>query len=490
MHLFLVATRYLLARPVSFVAILVFIVAVVALVLVDSIMNGFLREHRSMARGTSPDVAVSLDKALRRDESALQKVLETVRETEGVTAAGLRRTWPVLYRREGSTRSMSDRESTDHFVHLLGMDLGAGGELDELRAMVDAPVRPAYVEMIEASRRPSLFSLDSSKARPSHEVLLRPPRPEDPLWFDKEDEFWRDRISDRDFLDYPLNPILFGEQLSFHKALFVGQVIKVIGLGDPTKVLGPEGEPTEEDYYPKRAKYYVVVGSFRSEDQLFEDTHAIMARDRVLEFCGTAEFAEEVSISVVSVDEDEAVRARLVARLGALELGPDMAVGEEDIQTWEERQKVLLNAVENERVIMNFVLLIVVGIAGFSLLVTLSMMVNTKIREVGVLISMGATARDIVAVFLLCGLMVSLVGISLGLALGLWLCNSVNRLLAFFDFELFDKQFYSFGELPTEIDAGRLVSLVTATLVTGVVASVVPSVRAGRLEAVEALRQG
>ena len=131
-----------------------------------------------------------------------------------------------------------------------------------------------------------------------------------------------------------------------------------------------------------------------------------------------------------------------------------------------------------------------VGVAGFALLVTLSMMVNTKVREVGVLVSMGSTAADVVLLFMLCGLMVSLVGITVGLGLGLWLCSSVNDLLEGAGVELFDPNYYSFGELPTQVDAGRIAWLVAATLATGLAASVLPSLRAGRLEAVEALRQG
>ena len=91
--------------------------------------------------------------------------------------------------------------------------------------------------------------------------------------------------------------------------------------------------------------------------------------------------------------------------------------------------------------------------------------------------------------FLMCGMMVALVGVVAGLGLGLLLCRYVNEVLSLLRVELFDQRFYSFGELPTEIDPMRIGFLVAATMVCALVASVLPSLRAGRLEAVEALRQ-
>ena len=117
----LVAMRYLMARPITLVSMLAVLVGVFALVLVDSVMNGFLQEQCAIIRGTTADVSVRIPRTLRADAAAVQRLLERTCETEGVAAAALRNGWPALWRPEASTNGgMAESASGGYyFVQLV-----------------------------------------------------------------------------------------------------------------------------------------------------------------------------------------------------------------------------------------------------------------------------------------------------------------------------------------------------------------------------------
>src|SRR5207253_10700784 len=70
------------------------------------------------------------------------------------------------------------------------------------------------------------------------------------------------------------------------------------------------------------------------------------------------------------------------------------------IATWEERQGPLLAAIDVERGILNLLLFMIVGVAGFSILAIFTMIVSEKYRDIGILKSLGASSRGVMSIFL------------------------------------------------------------------------------------------
>src|SRR5262249_23018606 len=91
------------------------------------------------------------------------------------------------------------------------------------------------------------------------------------------------------------------------------------------------------------------------------------------------------------------------------------------IATWEEHQVPLLAAIDVERGILNLLLFMIVGVAGFSILAIFTMIVSEKYRDIGILKSLGASSRGVMSIFLGYGLLLGTVGCALGTALGLWI---------------------------------------------------------------------
>src|SRR5262249_47296194 len=123
------------------------------------------------------------------------------------------------------------------------------------------------------------------------------------------------------------------------------------------------------------------------------------------------------------------------------------------VQTWEDKQGALLAAISVERGILNVLLFMIVGVAGFGILAIFSMIVVEKTRDIGILKALGASNRGVMAIFLGYGLLLGAVGAGLGTALGLTITFNLNEIEQFVTrvsgHEIFDRKIYYFDQIPT-----------------------------------------
>ena len=101
------------------------------------------------------------------------------------------------------------------------------------------------------------------------------------------------------------------------------------------------------------------------------------------------------------------------------------------INTWEEKQGPLLAAIGVEKGILNVLLFMIVGVAGFGILAIFSMIVVEKTRDIGILKALGASNGGVMRIFLAYGLLLGLVGAGLGTVLGLLFTHNINEIEKF-----------------------------------------------------------
>ncbi len=120
------------------------------------------------------------------------------------------------------------------------------------------------------------------------------------------------------------------------------------------------------------------------------------------------------------------------------------------------------------------------------------MIVVEKTRDIGVLKSLGAPSRGVMAIFLGYGLSLGFVGSGVGMVLGLLFVVHINRIAGWLEMltgrEVFDPTIYYFQEIPTIIRASTVSWIVAGAMLIAVLASILPAVRAARMHPVEALR--
>jgi lipoprotein-releasing system permease protein len=162
------------------------------------------------------------------------------------------------------------------------------------------------------------------------------------------------------------------------------------------------------------------------------------------------------------------------------------------IQSWEDRQRSLLRAVQNEKFLLGFVLFFIVLVACFTIFATLTMTVVEKTREIGVLRALGATPGGILAIFMINGTLVGAFGAGLGYVGGIYVSNHVNGIRNFlreqFGWDIFPPDIYLFDEIPTYIDHAAGAQFAAAAALSALVFAIIPAFRASRLRPVKALR--
>jgi lipoprotein-releasing system permease protein len=130
------------------------------------------------------------------------------------------------------------------------------------------------------------------------------------------------------------------------------------------------------------------------------------------------------------------------------------------------------------------VLLMLIGVAAFNLVATLIMVVMEKRKDIAVLMTMGATRRDVRTIFVLKGLVVGGVGTAGGLILG----SLGSYLLAHYHFIEIPREIYGISTLPIEVEPLNFVLVALASIALCLAATLYPARQASRQSPVEAIR--
>ncbi len=162
------------------------------------------------------------------------------------------------------------------------------------------------------------------------------------------------------------------------------------------------------------------------------------------------------------------------------------------VNTWRDEQGVLLAAVDMETRILNILLFMIIAVAGFGILAIFYMIVVEKTRDIGILKSLGASSRGVMAIFLGYGLSLGIIGSGVGMAIGLLFVHYINEIADFIGWltgqPVFDPSIYYFYKIPAVVLPWTVFWIVFGALAIAVLASILPARRAARLHPVEALR--
>jgi lipoprotein-releasing system permease protein len=162
------------------------------------------------------------------------------------------------------------------------------------------------------------------------------------------------------------------------------------------------------------------------------------------------------------------------------------------VQTWENKQGPLLAAIAIEKGILNVLLFLIIGVAGFGILAIFAMIVVEKTRDIGILKALGASNGGVMKIFLGYGLLLGVVGAVLGTILGVTLTVNINEIEHWLGNitgrEIFPRDVYYFDQIPTDIQSWTVILVNAGAVAIAVVFSVIPALRAALLHPVRALR--
>ncbi len=162
------------------------------------------------------------------------------------------------------------------------------------------------------------------------------------------------------------------------------------------------------------------------------------------------------------------------------------------VSNWTYDYGSLFHAIQLEKTMMFLILLLLVAVAAFNLVSTLVMVVTDKRSDIAILRTLGATPRTILAIFMVQGSIVGLVGTLLGLiggvSLALNVTKIVNGIQNIFHVQLLSSNIYYVNYLPSQLLWSDVFNISITALLMSLLATLYPAWRAARTQPAEALR--
>ena len=259
-------------------------------------------------------------------------------------------------------------------------------------------------------------------------------------------------------------PIILGKDMADELGAPVGTVVLVTS---------PQGELTPFGIVPKYDRFR-VVGIFNSGFYDYDSSWAFTRLSDAQRLFGLGDL-----VSVLEFKVDDIYKADQISRQ------LEQAAGKGFMATnWMEQNKALFRALRLERLVTFITIGLIVFVAALNILISLTMMVMEKTRDIAVLISMGTRKSQVRRIFIAQGVLIGLVGTAIGLVLGYALswAGGHYHLLSLAP-EVYSIDYVPFA--PRAMD-GLLVALVAIGI--SLIATVYPSWSAARILPAEALR--
>jgi lipoprotein-releasing system permease protein len=436
-----IATRYLRAKRrqafigvITGISILGVAAGVASLIVALAINNGFRQDLQQRLLGSTAHVSL-----LRIQSDGIQDwrpLLDKLSKQPHVVAVA-----PAIYEQVLISRGPRARGAVvkgmlpqyeRHVSDLLKtVTLGSAAALDE----------NSGIAHVEPGLRPGL---DGSETRPHTDS------PDDLAGV-------QERVSS-------MPPIILGKDMAEQIGASVGSVVLVTS---------PQGELTPFGMVPKYLRFK-VAGIFSSGFYDYDSSWAFARLSDAQQLFGLGDL-----ISVIEFKLDDIYAASDVAR----EL--EQAAGHGFMATsWMEQNKALFRALRLERVVTFITIGLIVFVAALNILISLTMMVMEKTKDIAVLIAMGTKKAQIRRVFIAQGVLIGVIGTAIGLVLGF----AISWAGGHYHFISLSPEVYSIDYVPfvPRLMDGVIVALVSIGI--SLVATIYPSWSAARILPAEALR--
>ena len=265
--------------------------------------------------------------------------------------------------------------------------------------------------------------------------------------------------------------------------IIVGQMLARqlrLSMGDKVTVVLPEASLTPAGVFP-RLKRFTVKGIFRVGADLDSSLTMIHIDDaaKILRMKG--------GVHGLRLKMHNLFDAPLIAQQIAVNLDD----GYYSVD-WTRTHGNLFQAIRMEKTMIGLLLMVIVAVAAFNIISTLVMVVTDKKADIAILRTMGASPRAIMAIFIVQGAYIGIVGTLVGTAIGVILSLNVSEIIQGLEW-LFKTQFlnpdvYFISDLPSQLVWDDVIVVTCTALIMSLLATLYPAWRASKVEPAEALR--
>jgi lipoprotein-releasing system permease protein len=265
---------------------------------------------------------------------------------------------------------------------------------------------------------------------------------------------------DKDGLDSIVIGHLMADQMDIHE-------------GDYVTLTSPDGRITPYGMVP-RSRRFRVSGIFDSGFYDYDANWLFATLASTQSLAGVGDVASVIEFRIQNVDRAANVAAAILAASGS----------GFSTSTWQDENRALFRALSLEKLVTALFIGLITFVAGLNILVVMAMTVTDRARDIGVLMAMGAFRNQVRNIFVLQGLVVGVLGTTIGLVAGYTICWAAGT----YHLIPLDPQIYSVPYVPFQASGLDGIWIAAAALAISVSATLIPARAASRILPVEILR--
>ncbi|MEO7155962.1 MAG: lipoprotein-releasing ABC transporter permease subunit, partial [Vicinamibacterales bacterium] len=253
-----------------------------------------------------------------------------------------------------------------------------------------------------------------------------------------------------------------------------------VGPGDSVVVITPQGTVTPAGMLP-RLKNFKVVGLFDVGMFEFDSGLALVHIDDAQR--------------LYRLDGVTGVRLKIDDLYAAPEVAADLAQRmpvNVEVRDWTRNHANFFRAVQIEKRVMFIILTLIVAVAAFNIVSAQVMVVTDKQADIAILRTLGAAPSSIMAIFIVQGALIGMIGTAIGVITGILLALNVGTVIPaierMLNVQFLDKSIYYISDLPSDLQRGDVLTIAGIALLLALVATLYPAWKAARVNPADALR--
>ena len=245
-----------------------------------------------------------------------------------------------------------------------------------------------------------------------------------------------------------------------------------VGTGDFATLLSPQGTLSPMGMMP-RTRRVRIAGVYALGLFEFDAAYGFVSLEFAERLLGKAA-PDLIELRVADIDAAPRISENIVRQLGIEYVSQD----------WADMNQALFSALWLEKMAISITIALIVIVAALNIVASLILLVMEKSRDIGILKTMGTSSGRVMAIFMLQGLVIGVVGTAVGACGGLALCWVLDR----YRLIQIPMDVYQIAYVPFVVRPFDFLVVIVSAIVICFLATIYPSRQASRLDPVQALR--
>ena len=279
------------------------------------------------------------------------------------------------------------------------------------------------------------------------------------------------------------NDKFYGNKNLNSKFISIGKELSFdydIKVSDKILIMSPTGIETIVGNLPKQ-ETYIVDSIFDSEIADFDQNVAFINLNDLENLFDLNKKNRNLEIYFKNPKKIELLKKKL-----------QTIFTDQYIYTWSDLNKSLFSALKVERNVMFIILSLIIIVAAFNIISSLTILVKNKTKEIAILKSIGVQNKSIVKIFFMVGFLIGTFATIFGIFLGIlfsYKIESVRQMISnIFDVSLFPEEIYFLSKMPSEINPESIILIAICSIIITSFVSIFPALKASKMDTVKALK--